>query len=75
MTLVEALKSGHAIRRPIARHMGSHGDGWINPKFYISLLCGSHSINMISLVWPQPEDVLADDWEVKLEIPGEISGC
>ncbi len=66
MNLVETLRTGKPkIRRPIARHLGSGGDGWVSSEYvkhlllsYINAPCED------AACMPAQEDLLADDWEV-----------
>lgn len=74
MNLVEALKTGKPLRRPIVKHMGSGGTGYLDSEYAMGLLiCGQIRTSylgdffvsrplMISDV-----DILADDWEIKNE--------
>jgi hypothetical protein len=71
MNLVEALRTGKPLRRPIPRHLGSHGDGWLSSELVIDMLTSHASSHVWSLglpkptAWPNRQDILADDWEVK----------
>lgn len=66
MTLVEALKINKPLRRPIAKHLGSAGIGYLDPEFVFHLLvCGQIRENTIRPVMVNRDDILADDWEVK----------
>ena len=76
MTLSEALQSGDPIRRPIPKHMGSHGDGYLDPEYVFNLLiCGQVPGLFVSdlALMDMPirpilinkDDILANDWMVK----------
>lgn len=55
MNLCEALRKGNIIRRKSSpRIAGSSGDGWVDANMLISNMT-------VSL-----EDLMADDWEVRL---------
>jgi hypothetical protein len=63
---VAALKKNKPIRRPICKHLGSSGDGWLDPEYIFNLLtCGQ--IREMRPIMIDVEDILADDWEVKHE--------
>lgn len=56
MTIQEAFKSGRPIaRKNSARHRGSHGTGFVDPEFLLTVL---HITK---------EDIIADDWEIQEE--------
>jgi hypothetical protein len=55
VNLIEAIKSGRPLRRPIAKHMGSHGTGWLANSYVVQWIEGGMDM----------EDFLADDWETK----------
>lgn len=72
MNLVEALRTGKNLRRPLAKFLGSNGDGWMGNAFIRTLLLEQG----YGLMWPgsafsrpsyllNEEDLLADDWEIQ----------
>lgn len=64
MNFSEALKTNKPIRRPIAKHMGSHGDGFLDIDYILNLLtCGQ--LREMRPIMIDRNDLLADDWEVK----------
>ncbi len=67
MNLVDALKTGRPLARPIAKHKGSNGDGWLASEFLIGELLAQESIFYYTRnpLWIDRDDLLADDWEVK----------
>ena len=72
MNLIEALRTGLPLRRPIAKHWGSHKTGWLDSQYVEGLLCPSPDI----FTWPcsgnkilTVSDVMADDWEVRQDPP------
>jgi len=71
MNLVDALRSGMPVRRPISKHWGSNRLGYLSNTFVIDYLCGNldrkqllgaYSIELINVT-----DLLSDDWEIKGE--------
>ena len=61
MKLPEAIASNRPIRRKSSpRVVGSSGDGWIHPDYFIRVMGVSK------------EDILADDWEIQSK-PIEIT--
>ena len=64
MNLVEALRTGRKLRRPIASHTGSNGDGWLDPRYVLSLLTETGVTNF-SRFCISEKDILADDWEIR----------
>lgn len=73
MNLVEALRTGKPLRRPISKHKGSSRSGWLGNEFVKSYLTshnnwqqyfgGSYAhYNLVDDV-----DLLANDWEIKHE--------
>lgn len=72
MNLLEALRTGKSLRRPIARHLGSCRYGWLSNEYVIDFLVPttSSAITWLSHERYFPlnrEDLFADDWEVKDE--------
>lgn len=76
MNIVEALKKNKPLRRPVSKHLGSAGCGWLAREYVFNLLiCGqvkSLFVSDIALMQSPIEpividkhDILADDWEVK----------
>lgn len=74
MTIVEALKKNKPLRRPISKHMGKTGDGYMDPVYvYHLLICGQipsmryldYIPATIRPVRINKVDLLADDWMVK----------
>lgn len=73
MTLVDALKKNKPLRRPISKHMGSSGDGYLGVEYVFNLLvCGQIRTMWVDLdswisrpILIDKVDILADDWEVK----------
>ncbi len=70
LNLIEALKTGKPLRRPIAKHKGSYGDGWLSCEYVKSML-GPHYAPYFGAAqdsnWLIICDILAEDWEVKGE--------
>ena len=63
MNLIEALRTARPLRRPINKHLGSGGNGWLDPALIIDQLSGApHQIAL--LTW---DDIVADDWEVRID--------
>lgn len=71
MNIIEALRTEKPLRRPIAKHWGSHGTGWLGNEyikailtrtlfedFWIAQVCSS--VHLLT-----ESDIMADDWEVK----------
>lgn len=73
MNLIEALKKNKPLRRPISKHKGSGGDGYLAPEYVFSLLiCGQvrRTYELPDKIRPiliNKIDILADDWEIKDE--------
>lgn len=72
MNLIEALKTGRPLRRPLVKFMGSNGDGYLGHAFVMSyLLHGPYVSGLTLSVQSKPsyalaeEDILAGDWEIK----------
>lgn len=70
MTLVDALRTGKPVRRPIAKHKGSNKGSWLDSDFVMGLLTdrrlgGSFGSEAPYRHLVEPVDVLANDWEVK----------
>lgn len=70
MNLIEALRTKKPLRRPIAKHMGSHGDGWLGSAWILRTLVNNGTLQYVIGEYPQAaflseEDILANDWEVK----------
>ncbi len=69
MDIIQALRSGKQIRRPIAKHIGSGRNGWLGNDYVITLL----TQNTNSSIFPElhttqlinKSDLLADDWEYR----------
>ena len=72
MNLIEALKTDKQLRRPIVKHMGSKGDGWLSNALLLTILLDNNnkfsSINNYADRLMSKEDLLADDWEIKEEL-------
>lgn len=70
MNIIEALKTGCPVRRPIAKHMGSDGQGWLGNHYVMDLLLNRNvaiettdkGVSGARLIGK--DDLLADDWEV-----------
>lgn len=60
MNLIEALRQQRNLRRPIARHLGSEGNGWLSWSWVLGMLTEANKTELIT-----PTDVLADDWETR----------
>lgn len=66
MNLIEALRAGKYVRRPIAKHTGSTRTGWLCRDYVKDLLTSMdgwrvsprHGQALINSV-----DLMADDWE------------
>lgn len=71
MNLIEALKTGRPVRRPIAKHLGSNEDGWLGNRFVIEELVSLKAwpLNPPERSWVDAHDLMADDWEAQEE-PG-----
>lgn len=54
MTFIEAIRKSNIIRRPVPKHLGSHGDGWIDAS--VPEILGE----MVILT-----DLQANDWQAK----------
>lgn len=67
MNIVEALQTGKPIRRPVARHLGSAGNGWLGNEYVLSLLSPNERVVSFlgyDVIYPiVREDILANDWE------------
>lgn len=67
MNLIQALKTGKPLRRPIAKHLGSSGDGWLGNEWVKSLLLPPKTSAYLGAPidrFLSDEDIMADDWEV-----------
>lgn len=58
MTILEALETGLFLRRPIPKHLGDTGDGWISPNFIKNTFIENNPLIDF-------DDFIAKDWEVK----------
>lgn len=72
MNIIEALRTGKPIRRPIAKHWGSNQSGYLGNEYVLSLLT-QPDYAWRYLGWAQTQlisesDLLADDWEVKEQV-------
>lgn len=78
MTIVEALHKNKPLRRPVPKHLGSAGSGWLDREYVFNLLiCGQVPTLFVSdwALTKMPirpilinvDDILADDWQVKDE--------
>ena len=69
MNIVEALRTGKPLRRPINRHWGSNKTGWLGNDYVIDLLIHNEGTSLFfNYSKPQliiKKDLLAEDWEVK----------
>ena len=76
MTLVEVLRKNKPIRRPISKHMGSAGSGYLDPEYVFNLLICGQANNLflsdvglmnapIEPILINKDDILAEDWECK----------
>lgn len=63
MNLIEALKTGKDLRRPIAKHLGSGGDGWLGNQYVRDYLLAKQ--DRYYTIWVDATDLLADDWEIR----------
>ena len=71
MNLIEALKTGKPLRRPIAKHKGSNGNGWLGSEFILGLITPNYKSVQIPF-YPvsyiiDRYDILSEDWEIKNE--------
>lgn len=68
MNIIEALRTGWKLRRPIPKHLGSNGNGWLGNNYVRGLLIEP---SRRGIDWTEAEavvnekDLLADDWEVE----------
>ena len=75
MNLIKALKTGKPLRRPIAKHWGSHKNGWLDNEYVRAMLCPGRSLTYEG--YPQTSctidiyDALSEDWEVRISSPEE----
>lgn len=72
MDLIQALRTGLALRRPIAKHTGSNRSGYMGRSFVLELLTDPaghwrHPSEMSTYRLIDETDLLATDWEVKNE--------
>ncbi len=72
MNLIYALKTGRDIRRPIAKHLGSEGNGWLGRDYVIQILTTpttslAHDYNYQPKLIDE-EDLLAGDWETREQV-------
>lgn len=69
MNLVEALRTGKPLRRPVPRHCGSGRTGWLGHDYVMTLLTSTSSASIFGQVHEvqliNSTDILASDWEVK----------
>lgn len=68
MNLIEALRTGLPLRRPISKHKGSGKTGWLSNQFVRDLLTSNNRWNEycdFNLITEQ--DLLALDWETQNE--------
>lgn len=68
MNIIEALRRNKPLRRPISKHLGSNGDGWLGAEFVINELLYPNRL-ALDQYYDRPVficrlDLLADDWEV-----------
>lgn len=71
MNLIEALRTGKPLRRPIAKHMGSEGTGYLGSEYVLGILVhlaglGYYAVSPYEdIIILTAYDIRADDWEVK----------
>lgn len=66
MNLIDALRTGLPLRRPITKHMGSGKTGYLGNQFVRDLLTANSRWNEycdFNLI--NEQDLLALDWETK----------
>lgn len=69
MNLVEALRTGLPLRRPISRHMNQGRTGWLGSQYVLLYLTSTSSATLfppgttVQLI--NEDDILANDWVVK----------
>lgn len=74
MTIIDAIKNSERVRRPIAKHLGSGGNGWISSEYLLSIITPGENRNNIWAFEFQTSypidryDILADDWEIDLNV-------
>jgi hypothetical protein len=62
MTISEAFSSGRMVRRASsAKHRGSNGDGWVDPRMFL----GHCSVSCNGWWHLTMADIVATDWEVR----------
>lgn len=71
MTIIDAYKlveSGDAFavrRKNKPSHVGSNGEGWVDAYYLLNNPGEYNPWNIHKIVYLTPEDIIADDWEVK----------
>lgn len=67
MTFLEAVKKSQIVRRPILKHLGSNGNGWIDARYAFDQGRGMQPPFQIIylLEW---NDLIATDWEAKVDV-------
>lgn len=73
MKITEALKTGLPLRRPIAKHMGSHKNGYLGNKYVENIIATTMNMTKnfdfeFSGDIINKDDFFANDWEVKDEL-------
>lgn len=69
MDIIQALKTGKPVRRPISKHIGSNRSGYLSNEFVLGLLLNEGTASMFKNT-PQvaqlinKADLFASDWEV-----------
>lgn len=71
MNLIEALRTGKNLRRPVLKHTGATRTGYLGNSFMVNLLTGEPATRNFMVDISNPlitqTDLLADDWEVQAE--------
>lgn len=60
MNIIEALRQKRNLRRPLPKHMGSNGDGWLAHEYVMAQLTENNRYVCMS-----ESDFMAEDWEVQ----------
>jgi hypothetical protein len=72
MNIIEALRTNRPLRRPVAKHMGSSRSGWLGNQYVRDLLVTKTTATIFPDVHTtmliNESDLLADDWEVKVDL-------
>lgn len=66
MTFIEAAKKSPHVRRPIAKHLGCHGDGWIDARVAFEQGRNQIASYYTPITWLLTwDDLMAKDWQAK----------